>query len=207
MKVAVSFISSNYDLKTTINLIEQTDADYIHVDMMDGEFVPNKNFTMDEIQDLFVGSSKDLDVHLMCVNPLQYIDSYKELNTKMITIHCEIDNIRNVLDKIRNLDIKVGLAINPDTNIEVLIPYLSLIDLVLVMSVVPGKGGQVFMDCVLPKLKELKQLQSKYGFEIAIDGGINDKTISLVQDYVDLVISGSYICKSDNYQQQIDNLR
>ena len=132
------------------------------------------------------------------------LDILKQNN---ITFHIENKVIDKYIKKIKDNGIKVGLAINPDTNIDIILPYLDKIDIILVMSVVPGKGGQKFMKEIIPKLEKLRELQKDYSYEIEIDGGINDDTIFLVKDYVDIIVSGSYITNSINYQDSINNLR
>ena len=209
MKVAVSFIKSKYDLKNTINNIEKTDADFIHVDVMDGKFVSNVNCIYNDVKDVLKNTNKLLDVHLMVENPINYIMDYKNLNPKVITIHREINkNIIDLIDLIHSYNIKAGISINPKTSIEDIEDYLSIVDNVLIMSVEPGLGGQKFMDSILYKIDILNRLrkENNYNYTISIDGGINNETIEKVKN-VDYVISGSYICMSDNYQEKINTLR
>ena len=143
----------------------------------------------------------------MSTNLDTIIDEYIILKPNNITFHIENKAIDKYIKKIKDSGIKVGLAINPDTNIDIILPYLDKIDIILVMSVVPGKGGQKFMKEIIPKLEKLRNLQKDYSYEIEIDGGINDDTIFLVKDYVDIIVSGSYITNSINYQDSINNLR
>lgn len=209
MEVAVSFLKSKYDLKETINKIDETDADYIHVDVMDGEFVLNKTLNYDEIKDILKNTKKSLDIHLMVSNPIDYILKYKNLKPEFITIHSEINkNIYDLIDLIKSYNIKVGISIKPKTSIEQIEKYLKYIDNVLIMSVEPGLGGQKFMDSVLYKIDILDKIrkEKQLNYKISIDGGINNETIKKVNK-VDFVISGSYICMSNNYQDKIDNLR
>lgn len=209
MEVAVSFLKSKYDLKDTIKKIDETDADYIHVDVMDGEFVLNKTFNYDEIKDILKNTKKSLDIHLMVSNPIDYILKYKNLKPEFITIHSEINkNIFDLIDLIKSYNIKVGISIKPKTSIEQIEKYLKYIDNVLIMSVEPGLGGQKFMDSVLYKIDILDKIrkEKQLNYKISIDGGINNETIKKVNK-VDFVISGSYICMSNNYQDKIDSLR
>lgn len=209
MEVAVSFLKSKYDLYETIDKINNTDAEYIHVDVMDGEFVSNKTDSFSNIKDAFKNNNKMLDIHLMVSNPIKYILEYKNLNPTFITIHYEIDkNIDDLIDLIKSFGIKVGLSIKPKTSIECILKYLDKIDNVLIMSVEPGLGGQKFMDSVLYKIDILNRIRKdkNLNYKISIDGGINKDTINKVNG-VDFVISGSYICMSDNYQKRIDCLR
>ena len=208
MKVSVSFLKTNDNLTQTIKKIEQTDCDYIHVDVEDGIFVPNKTGV---IQSNLHNSLKKLDVHLMCAHPSNFIEIYKDLNTEYITIQAEIKEDLNLLiNKIKSYNIKVGIALNPETDIKEIEPYLNLIDQVLVLSVHPGKGGQEFIKDVIPKIEELIKLRNKnnYHYIINVDGGINDKTINYLKDkQVDMVVSGSFVCLVPDYQSQINKLR
>lgn len=209
MEVAVSFLKSKYNLDETIDKINKTDADFIHVDVMDGDFVPNKTIDYNKIKNALITANKNLDIHLMVSNPIEYILKYKNLKPEFITIHSEINkNIDDLIELVKSYKIKVGLSIKPKTSIEQIEKYLSKIDNVLIMSVEPGLGGQKFMDSILYKIDILYRIrkEKKLNFKISIDGGINNKTIKKVKK-VDFVISGSYICMSDNYQEKIDTLR
>lgn len=209
MKVAVSFLKSIYDTSKTIEEINNTDADYIHVDIMDGKFVENTTIQYNDLKDILNNSRTELDVHLMVENPIDYILDFKNLNPKYITIHREISkNIDNLIDLIHSFKIGAGISINPNTKVSDIEKYLGRVDNVLIMSVTPGKGGQKFNDQVLPKIYELIKLRktNNYKYVISIDGGINNTTINRVKD-VDFIISGSYICMSDNYQEKINELR
>ena len=209
MEIAVSFLKSKYTMEDTIKKINETNAEYIHVDVMDGEFVPNKSFIYNDVKEILKKTNKKLDIHLMVGNPLEYILEYKNLNPEIITIHSEINkNIDDYIDLIKSYNIKVGLSIKPKTSIETIEKYLNRIDNILIMSVEPGKGGQKFMDNVLYKIDILEKLRAEnnYNYKISIDGGINEDTIVKVKK-VDFVISGSYICISNDYQSKINELR
>ena len=209
MKVAVSFLKSKYDLEKTIKLINDTDSDYVHVDVMDGIFVENKTSEYNEIRNGLTKCNKELDVHLMVKDPIKYIMEYKNINPKYITLHCEINkSIEDLIDLIKSYNIGVGLSIKPRTSIESIENYLYKLDNVLIMSVEPGKGGQKFDESILYKIEVLKKLREEngYHYDISIDGGINKDTINKVRE-VDFVISGSFICMSDNYQERINELR
>ena len=207
MKVAVSILSEKENYKEAINKLNMTDADFLHLDIMDGSFTESISFNIDESKEICSLSNKKLDVHIMSTNLDTIIDEYIILKPNNITFHIENKVIDKYIKKIKDSGIKVGLAINPDTNIDIILPYLDKIDIILVMSVVPGKGGQKFMKEIIPKLEKLRNLQKDYSYEIEIDGGINDDTIFLVKDYVDIIVSGSYITNSINYQDSINNLR
>lgn len=206
MKIAISFLKSKFNTIDTIKKINETDAEYIHVDIMDGKFVENKT---DDFLNELKYTKKPLDIHLMVDNPIDYIIKYKDLKPDYITIHSEIEyNLFDLIDLIKSFNIKVGISIKPNTSIESIEKYLNIVDNILIMSVEPGMGGQKFMDSILYKIDELKRLRKEndYNYIISIDGGINDTTIKKVKD-VDLIISGSFICMSDNYQEQINKLR
>ena len=207
MKVAVSILSEKENYKEAINKLNMTDADYLHLDIMDGSFTESISFNIDESKKICSLSNKKLDVHIMSTNLDTIIDEYIILKPNNITFHIENKAIDKYIKNIKDNGIKVGLAINPDANIDIILPYLDKIDIILVMSVVPGKGGQKFMKEIIPKLEKLRELQKDYSYEIEIDGGINDDTIFLVKDYVDIIVSGSYITNSINYQDSINNLR
>jgi ribulose-phosphate 3-epimerase len=205
MKVAVSFISSLYDEEKTINKIDSSIADYLHVDIMDGEFVPVKNYSYSEIFEWTKNISKPLDIHLMVNEPLNEIINYAKLKPAYITFHIEATKEPlSIINYLRGHNIKVGIAINPETSIASIMPYLNMIDLVLVMSVVPGKGGQDFIKDTIPKINKLKSLQKEYHYLVSVDGGINDQTIKDVNS--DIVVSGSFICKYPDYNSQIKKL-
>ena len=209
MEIAVSFLKSKYNLKDTIDKINNTDAEYIHVDVMDGNFVPNVSCIYNDVKDVLKNTNKMLDIHLMVDNPIKYILEYKNLSPKFITIHSEINNnIDDLVDLIKSYGIGVGLSIKPKTSVEFIEKYLEKVDNVLIMSVEPGKGGQKFMDSVVYKIDILDKIRKnkKLNYKISIDGGINKDTIDKVRN-VDFVISGSYICMNDDYQSMIDNLR
>ena len=207
MKVAVSYITSINDRYTTIKLIDKSNADFIHVDLMDGLYVEKKNFEIDEIVGELKHATKPLDIHLMVEEPSQYIDALSSLIPHCINIHPKTTkDFKSLVNSIKQKNIKVGLVINPDDEIKEFIEYFSLVDQILVMSVVPGRGGQSFMLEVLPKLKELKILKHKFNYKIAVDGGITDETIKYV-NFVDMVVSGSFICLHKDYNKQIDKLK
>ena len=208
MLVSTSFLSSN-DIPRDLKKLNETDTDYIHVDVMDGKFVPNKTMPFSEMKNIYKYTSKRLDVHLMVNDPMKYINDYATLNTEYITIHEEIDvDIIEMLKLIKSYGIKCGLAIKPDTLVSDLVPYLPLLDLVLVMSVEPGAGGQKFIMESEDKIKEVKTLIDTYNLstKISVDGGINSET----KDYCslcDILVSGSYIVNSLDFSKQIDSLR
>lgn len=208
MLVSTSFLSSN-NIPRDLKKLNETDTDYIHVDVMDGKFVPNKTMPFSEMKNIYKYTSKRLDVHLMVNDPTKYINDYATLNTEYITIHEEIDvDIIEMLKLIKSYGIKCGLAIKPDTLVSDLVPYLPLLDLVLVMSVEPGAGGQKFIMESEEKIKEVKTLIDTYNLstKISVDGGINSETKNYCS-LCDILVSGSYIVNSLDFSKQIDSLR
>ena len=208
MKISVSYLSSKKSKKETIQLIEDTTADYIHVDLMDGGFVSKKNFTTKEVEELLENHTKPLDIHLMVFDPIIYVPSLAKLNPEFITFHLEATkDVVKTIEAIKMQGIKAGITIRPDTDLYELMPYLSLVDLVLIMSVNPGEGGQEFMMSAVDRLQALMEIRkdNDLSFLIEIDGGINKDTIKFVKD-VDIAVSGSFICNSFNYQERIAEL-
>lgn len=208
MKVSASFLSSK-NPAVDLEKLNETDVDYIHVDIMDGKFVPNKTMPFSEMRNIYKYTSKRLDVHLMVKNPKDYIPLYAELNTEYITIHVELDeDIMELLKLIKSYSIKAGLSIKPNTKVSELIPYLPYIDMVLVMSVEPGAGGQAFIEESEERVSEVRALINSYNLPVVIniDGGINGDTVSKCRK-CDIVTAGSYIVKSDNFQEKISSLR
>lgn len=210
MKVSVSILGLD-DRKKAISLLNNTNCDYIHIDVMDGSFVPNKQFTTEEINNLEIISKKKFDVHLMVDNPREYIENLDISNIEYIIVHSEIaKDINELLDLIKSYNIKCGLSIKPNTGISILTPYLNKLDLILVMSVEPGFSGQEFISNSLDKVSKLKQIIKNNNLDIvmAIDGGINGSNASLVKKSgIDMVVSGSYVTNSLDYQDKINDLR
>lgn len=210
MKVSVSILGLD-DRKKAISLLNNTNCDYIHIDVMDGSFVPNKQFTTEEINNLGIISKKKFDVHLMVDNPREYIENLDISNIEYIIVHSEIaKDINELLVLIKSYNVKCGLSIKPNTDISILTPYLNKLDLILVMSVEPGFSGQEFISNSLDKVSKLKQIIKNNNLDIvmAIDGGINGSNASLVKKSgIDMVVSGSYVTNSLDYQDKINDLR
>ena len=209
MIVSVSVLSSTIKPKDIVKKLENSKADYIHIDIMDGKFVPNKTMPFREMKHIGEFTSKRLDVHLMVSEPSKYIPLFAELNTEFITFHIEVEeDIIKDLELIKKYGIKSGLAIKPNTKVSSLVPYLPYLDEVIIMSVEPGRGGQEFITEAEDKIKEAKELFDSYHVSpvINVDGGVTDKTISMCKD-ADMVVAGSYIMKSDNFQEKISSLR
>ncbi len=199
MKVSVSVLSSSIKPADIIKKLDNSAADYIHMDIMDGKFTENKTWTFSEVKKMISYSNLPLDVHLMVNNPEKYIEDYAMLNTSYITFHYEaVKNVENIINMIKDYGLKVGISICPDTNVEVLFPYLKMIDQVLIMSVVPGRSGQSFIENSPEKISKLKDEIINQGVNtiISVDGGINDETAILCKDAgVDMLVSASFIHK------------
>ena len=206
MKVSVSVLSSYDRLINAVSKVNESKADFLHVDVMDGVFVPDVKFPVEVVKDIKSISKKPLDVHLM-VSDIELIKEYASLLPDYLTFHVEVIDDYELIDYVKSLGIKVGLAINPETSIDKLMPYIDDIDLVLFMSVNPGKGGQKFIESTIDKIKELRE--SAYDeLIISVDGGINNKT-KVLCEYAgcNMVVAGSYITNSDNYNEKIAELR
>ena len=206
MELSVSILNSQ-DRKEMVKLLNKTNITYIHVDVMDGIFVSQKTFNIKEIRTISQVSDKKLDVHLMVENPLLYIENIKDLtNIEYITIHLEINkDIKEILTKLKSYGFKTGISIKPNTNLELLLPYLEYIDLLLVMTVEPGLGGQPFILSSSNRLKEIKKLIQNYNIKLEVDGGINNHTIKEVE-LADIAVVGSYITSSNNPIDKINSL-
>jgi ribulose-phosphate 3-epimerase len=210
--IAPSMLSSDFGrLIDEIELINKSNADWFHLDVMDGVFVPNITFGS-PVLDIFKNyAKKPLDIHLMIVNPENYIDKFSSYNPDIITIHMEaVNDISAVLKKIKNLNIKAGLAINPDTPIKHLEPYINEIDMVCLMGVFPGFSGQKFINKTNSRLRDLKNLieSKKSKVLIQIDGVVDLSNVKeLSRLGADILVSGSYIFKSKNPSKIIDSLK
>ena len=211
MKLSVSILSFKDDISIDKN-IEKLNAcliDYIHLDIMDGKFVPNKTWTIDEVKEISSLKPCKLDVHLMVDDVKKYVNDFAILNPKYITFHYEaVKNPIEIINLIKSYNIKVGISIKPETDVNCLLPFLDLVDLVLVMSVNPGFGGQKFLTTSKQKIDSLANLriQNNYKYIIEVDGGINDETIKDCKN-CDMVVVGSYITKSSNYVESIKCLK
>ena len=206
--ISASFLSISDNLKENIKKLDNTSIDMLHVDIMDGKFVQNSTWNIDEVKYLLSGTKKSKDVHLMVNDVIKYIDDFKLLNPKFITFHYEaVDNCKNIINYIKALNIKVGLSIKPNTSVDSILPYLNDIDLVLVMSVEPGKGGQKFIENSIDKINYLYELREEndYHYVIEVDGGINDTTAKMCKN-ADILVIGSFITNG-NYQEQIDKIK
>lgn len=206
MKLSVSILNAK-DKKETIRILNNTDISYFHIDVMDGIFVSQVSLPVEETIELSKVSEKKLDIHLMHSSPLTYIEKIKDLkNIEYITIHLEIEeNIKEILNKIKTYGFKRGISVKPNTDINKIIPYLDDIDLILIMTVEPGLGGQPFLENSPARIKEIKKLIKDKNILLEVDGGINNNTIKLVKD-TDIAVVGSYITTSDNMIERIKKL-
>lgn len=205
MEIAVSYLKSKLSKSETINKIDESKADLIHVDLMDGIYAGVCNFTMKTVIDDLKYTNKPLDIHLMTINPEVYINDLAKLNIDTITFHFDAtDNIEKTINLIKKYNFKVGVALSIEDDVDIIKEYISKIDYVLVMTVYPGKGGQEFMPRMVSKLKKLQKEKILLG----VDGGIKKDSIKYLKDIrVDRLISGSFICLSDDYNKQIDILK
>lgn len=206
MKISVSVLKEYDRLINSVKKVNDSSADYIHIDVMDGIFVNNKKFPLEVVKDVKSISRKPLDVHMMVESEQQIKEYASTLLPYYITFHIEVLKDNSIINYIKNLGIKVGIAINPETDYKKIIPYINIIDLVLIMSVNPGAGGQKFIPEVLDKIKKIRELNSN--IDISVDGGINDCTIKLAKEAgCTMAVSGSYITNSDNYNEKIKSLK
>lgn len=211
MEVSPSILTCDFsnlknDLEDIKNLVK-----YIHIDVMDGDFVPNLTFGPKFVGDFRKYCPDNIfDVHLMISNPLKYIKNFAEAGSDIITFHAEAKSpIQETISEIKKYGKLAGLSIKPNTAVSAIKDYLSDLDLVLVMSVEPGFGGQKFMPSAVDKIKELYDLRKKNGYKylIEVDGGVNDETVKLCKDAgIDIVVAGSYVMNANDRKERIDNL-
>tara|TARA_Y100000389_G_scaffold41910_2_gene36635 strand:- start:15272 stop:15922 length:651 start_codon:yes stop_codon:yes gene_type:complete len=212
IEIAPSILSADFaKLGEEVRSLSQCkNIKYLHLDVMDGNFVPNITIGPDVIKSIRRNSNMIFDTHLMINNPENHIDSFAEAGSDIITIHYEsTTHIDLVLSKIKSLGKKCGISIIPSTNEDVLDYILDKVDLILVMTVNPGFGGQNFLKSQIEKIENIRKKINNSGRDILleIDGGINDKTAKIAKNAgADILVSGSYIFNSDNYQSQIDKL-
>lgn len=185
-------------------------SNWIHFDVMDGQFVENKTFEYEVVKEIGEYCDFFKDVHLMTYNPDEFLDEYKNAGTDQITFHYESvekECVIPIINKIKELGMKVGISIKPNTSVEEIEEYLPLLDLVLVMSVEPGKGGQKFMESSLDKIKILKNKQKNNHYLISVDGGINNETSKLVKEAgADVAVVGTYLTKETIEIQKVKDL-
>ncbi len=209
--VSVSVLSADASrLADACKTIEKSGAKWLHFDVMDGLFVNNISFGVPVLQAVDKCTDMFLDVHLMIQNPLKYIDSFADAGADLITFHYESDSdISETISKIKSKGIKVGLSIKPDTSAEEIFKYIPEVDMILVMTVEPGFGGQGFIYEMIEKIKTLREYINSKGFDtdIQVDGGINAETAKLVREAgANILVSGSYLFKADNMADAVSSL-
>ncbi|PQC31600.1 ribulose-phosphate 3-epimerase [Enterococcus mundtii] len=212
MKIAPSILSADFaNLQTDIERVEKGGADYIHVDVMDGQFVPNITFGSNVVQAIRPVTKLPLDVHLMIINPENYIADFAKAGSDIITVHVEsTPHIHRAIQIIKDLDVKAGVVINPGTPIEMIKHVLPLVDQVLVMTVNPGFGGQSFITETVDKIAELAELRkvNDWTYQIEVDGGIVPETAKICHEAgADVFVAGSYVYSAEDPAAQIDQLK
>ena len=211
MKISLSILTLDFANveKTFVPLSNK--VDYIHMDIMDAEFVPNISFGYSVVGALRKLTDKPFDTHLMMVHPQNYIEQFVKAGSQYITFHVEADcDVLKTIELIHSFGIKAGISIKPKTSVAEIEKYLPYVDMVLVMSVEPGFGGQKFMESSIEKIKKLNQIIEENGYDclIEVDGGINQETANLVKEAgADILVAGSYIAKSENLSKSIKSLK
>ena len=211
-KIAPSILAADFgNLQRDCEMINSSEADWFHIDIMDGVFVPNISFGMPVVKCIDKICKKTMDIHLMIINPDKYINKFKELGADILTVHFEVCNhLHRTIHAIKDAGMKAGVALNPHTPVHSILNILNDIDLVCIMSVNPGFGGQSFIYNTFEKVSDLNKLRNEHNakFLIEVDGGVNcNNARKLIDNGADVLVAGSFVFKSENPKKTIAELK